>query len=201
MIINGLQYCKSVRSLAKYLGCSYVHLKKYMKLYTDEDGVTFLEKYKNPHAFGIRRIREHSKISHEILEDILQGKDGWQNLEVSKLVQEFLRAGYFPECCNRCGFMERRLLDYKVPLLLNFQDKDKSNFKLDNLELVCYNCYFLYIGEVFTGSQKRSIQSKQETLTEAKFDLDEEYWEKLKIDIQKESEKLSSYGSEFVSRL
>jgi hypothetical protein len=87
-------------------------------------------------------------------------------------------------------------------LLLNFKDSDKNNFKLDNLELVCYNCYFLYIGDVFDMKQQRAIQSKQDTHTKAvDFDLDDEYWEKMKSDIEKENEKLQSYGSDLIARL
>lgn len=200
MIINGLQYAKSIRSLARYLGCSYVHLKKYMKLYTDENGITFQEKYKNQFGVGIGKMRADTH-SEDKVARILAGKGGWENTKTSVLIQQFIKYGYMPECCNKCGFSERRLIDYKVPLLLNFKDKDKNNYKLDNIELVCYNCYFLYIGEVFTNYQKRAIETKQETHDNPTFDLDEEYWEKMKLDIQKESEKLSSYGSEFISRL
>ena len=33
----------------------------------------------------------------------------------------------------------------------------------ENLQLLCYNCYYLYVGEVLTGNQIRSIESNQET--------------------------------------
>lgn len=202
MIVNGLQYAKSVRSLARYLGCSYVHLRKYMKLYTDDEGVTFQEKYRNQKGIGIRRMQPGStKATEEKINKILAGGSGWESVDPSKFVQEVVRMGYYPECCNKCGFRERRMIDYKVPLLLNFQDGNKNNFKQDNIELVCYNCFFLYIGEVFNHNQKRSLQSKQETVKQPTLELDDEYWEKVKFEIQKENEKLQSYGSEFISRL
>lgn len=202
MIINGLQYAKSIKSLARYLGCSYVHLRKYMKLYTDDDGVSFQEKYKNQKGIGIRRMQPGStKATEEKINKILAGGPGWESVDPSKFVQEVIRMGYFAECCNKCGFRERRMIDYKVPLLLNFQDGNKNNFKQDNIELVCYNCFFLYIGEVFTSHQKRALQSKQETRTQPTMELDDEYWEKVKFEVQKENEKLQSYGSEFISRL
>ena len=37
-----------------------------------------------------------------------------------------------------------KIKDYKIPLLLNFKDGNKNNFLLDNLELLCYNDYFLF---------------------------------------------------------
>jgi hypothetical protein len=52
------------------------------------------------------------------------------------------------ECCDSCGFEERRLTDHKIPLLLDFKDGDRTNFSLDNLRLLCFNCYFLQVGNI-----------------------------------------------------
>ena len=201
MITNGMQYARSMRSLARYLGCSYLHLRQYMHLYKDEDGVSFYDKYKNQNGKGVTKLRNRGHSEKKIAE-ILKGGSGWETMHPNKFVQESIRYGYFQEECVKCGMKERRMLDYKVPLLLNFKDSNKNNFKLDNLELVCYNCYFLYIGDVFDMKQQRAIQSKQDTHTKAvDFDLDDEYWEKMKSDIEKESEKLQSYGSDLIARL
>ena len=51
--------------------------------------------------------------------------------------------------------MKKRVLDYRAPLLLNFIDNNKKNFALDNLEMYCYNCYFLYVGDVFSSKTDR----------------------------------------------
>ena len=55
--------------------------------------------------------------------------------------------GYLEEKCAMCGFEERRVLDYKMPLLLHFKDGNKKNYKLDNIELLYYNHYFLNVGD------------------------------------------------------
>jgi hypothetical protein len=62
-----------------------------------------------------------------------------------------------------CDFTERRVTDYKMPLLMHFRNGNKVDYRLENLQLLCYNCYYLYVGEVLTGNQIRSIESNQET--------------------------------------
>ena len=66
--------------------------------------------------------------------------------------------GYIEEKCNRCGHNEQRVNDYKAPLLVHFKDKNKMNWKIENIELLCYNCYFLYIGDVFNEKQIKNIE-------------------------------------------
>ena len=37
---------KSVRAAARYLNVSYIHMKKWMKLYQNEDGITLFDAHK-----------------------------------------------------------------------------------------------------------------------------------------------------------
>lgn len=43
--------------------------------------------------------------------------------------------------CNRCGYDTARE-DGRVPLMIMFKDNDEDNQVLENLEILCYNCYF-----------------------------------------------------------
>ena len=52
-----------------------------------------------------------------------------------------------------CGYSESRITDGKVPLILAFKDGDRSNHVLENLEIVCYNCYHNTYGNLFGVSQ------------------------------------------------
>ena len=48
MCLAAMNKTKSVRAAARYLNCSYHHLKRYMKLYKDEEsGKTLFEIHKN----------------------------------------------------------------------------------------------------------------------------------------------------------
>jgi hypothetical protein len=65
---------------------------------------------------------------------------------------------------------------------MHFRDANKKNYRVENLELLCYNCYFLTVGDVF---DKRQIQGLEDHLTiykqeEPEWDLDEYQLERLK---------------------
>lgn len=53
----------------------------------------------------------------------------------------------FAEKCCRCEFKEKKIINYRVPLVLDFIDGDQENQQLYNLRLLCPNCYFLEKGE------------------------------------------------------
>ncbi len=98
-------------------------------------------------------------------------------------------------------FAERRVLDYKVPLILNFKDGNKKNWTLDNLELLCYNHYFLYVGNIFTNKQIQHIEDYNPSTFQSKSDweLDEYYKEHLQsLGIIEHDDDL---GSEFISKV
>ena len=56
--------------------------------------------------------------------------------------------------CESCGFNEVRVIDGQMPILLSQKDGDRENYDIDNLEVLCYNCYYLISGNVF-GRDKR----------------------------------------------
>ena len=76
--------------------------------------------------------------------DILEGRVDVSNYSPKELKERLIHEALIKEECNCCEFNERRVLDYKVPLILNFKDGNKKNYHLDNLEFLCYNCSFLY---------------------------------------------------------
>ena len=78
------------------------------------------------------------------VQDVLDGKH--PNYVPTKLKNRLIQEGYLPEKCACCGFNEKRVIDNKIPLILNFIDNNLHNFKIENLELLCYNCYFLMVG-------------------------------------------------------
>tara|TARA_Y100000389_G_C17177524_1_gene372308 strand:- start:171 stop:656 length:486 start_codon:yes stop_codon:yes gene_type:complete len=131
---------KSNRAAAKFLGVSYNTYKKYSEMYF-ENGVSLFEIHKNEKCIGIKKERKSFTIP---IEKILNGEK--PNYSVQKLKTRLFREGLKAEECGCCGFNERRITDYQIPLLINFGDGDKNNWKLENLEILCYNCYFLTVG-------------------------------------------------------
>lgn len=136
----------SNRSAAMYLGVSYPTYKKYAKRYYDTDGNNLFIKHRNQAGRNISKgmVREDGSIIR--LEDILQNKYKSVNLQSLKI--RLIHFGYLEEKCALCGFEERRITDMQTPLLLIQKDGNKENFKLGNLELLCYNCYFLTVGNI-----------------------------------------------------
>jgi hypothetical protein len=62
--------------------------------------------------------------------------------------------GWMPERCSCCGFQERRHFDWEVPLKLHFVDGNTSNYALANIQLLCFNCYFINVGNPWGGDKK-----------------------------------------------
>ena len=158
MCLAAMDKTKSTKAAARYLGCSYQHLRKYMAMYKDEKtGKTLLELQNNQAGKGIpKHLSGKSKIFK--MEDLLNGTLDPSSFSQEKIKYKLISEGYLEEECCSCGFNERRVVDYKVPLILHFKDKNKKNYQLDNISLYCYNCYFLYVGEVFNKKELKHIE-------------------------------------------
>ena len=98
-----------------------------------------------------------------------------------KLKYRLITEGHLLEECNMCKFNERRVSDYKMPLLLNFKDNNKKNYRKENIELLCYNHYFLNCRYIFTDKQRlKGIEDhKPINQSEVKWELDDYQLEQL----------------------
>lgn len=138
---------RSNLAAARFLGISIDSWKKYASQYIDrETGQSLYDLHKNQAGKGIHKKGGFSRKKADIFE-ILEGKH--PNYSKTKLKSRLLREGIFPECCNKCGFDERRITDFSVPLVLIWKDGNQTNHKEENLEFICYNCYFLLYDDVF----------------------------------------------------
>jgi hypothetical protein len=180
-ILRAMRHTRSNRAAARYLGCSYQHYKPYAKLFNDEEtGLTLFELHLNQSGKGIPKFLPNRRKEPNV-KDIVETGMGWESFAPDKIKTRIITEGYLVEECNMCGFNERRITDYKIPLLMNFKDGNKCNYKLDNLELHCYNCYFLYVADPLTQDQVRHIEDN--TTVKAvphTFDLDEAALENMK---------------------
>ena len=87
------------------------------------------------------------------------------------------------EECSRCGFNEQRVLDNKIPLILHFNDGNSSHWGNGNVHLLCYNCYFLYYGNVFTEKELDQLEGHNSVTVkteENKMKLDDYHIKRLK---------------------
>lgn len=166
-ILSAMKRTLSNLAASRYLHVSYPHYKKYAKLYKDEEtGKTLFELHKNRSGKGIPKMNSvGSEFNTENLRKVLDGKAPIYSWSPKVLKTRIIQAGLVEEKCDRCGFSERRVVDSKVPLILYFRDGDKSNWNKKNLGFLCYNCYFLYIEDIFT---KRQIDAVEDYTDEKK---------------------------------
>jgi hypothetical protein len=182
MILSAMSRTRSNRAAARYLSVSFVHYKKYAKQYKDEaSGVSLWEKHKNQSGTGIPKFLT-GKSDEPSLLDIVEGNASPHSFTPAKIKDRMIAEGYLVEECYHCHFSERRVIDYKMPLLMHFKDGNKKNYRAENLDLLCYNCFFLTVGDVFENKQIQGLEDhvtiyKQE---EPNWELDEYQLQRLK---------------------
>lgn len=165
-VLRAMRFTRSNRAAAKYLGCSYQHYKPYAKMFrvdeSDPNSPTLFEVHKNQSGRGIPKFLPNKRREPNV-KLIFETGTGWESFTPSKIKERGIAEGYLKDECYHCGFCERRVTDYKVPLLLNFKDGNKNNYLIDNLELLCYNDYFLLIADPLTPDQVRHIEDNTTT--------------------------------------
>lgn len=130
----------SAADAARKLNVSYNTYKKYAKMY----GI--MDRCKCVDASGLSKVHNPYKGKYP-LEEILMGMH--PSYSPSRLRKKLIASKLKIEECEVCGFNEKRITDEKVPLVLAFKDGDRSNHVLENLEMVCYNCYHNTYGNLF----------------------------------------------------
>jgi hypothetical protein len=192
---------KSNLAASRYLHVSYQHYKKFAKLYKDEStGESLFALHKNQCGKGIPKFLKNSKKEPALL-DIIEGRISASHFEPAKLKYRLIEQGYLLEECSMCGFKERRVLDYKIPLLLNFKDGNNNNYSSGNIELLCYNHYFLTVGNIFNDKDIKHIENYQEHvgITEAvEWEVDDYHLQRLKeLGLSDDEDDVNQYISRF----
>ena len=157
LIMAAVNKTKSNRAAARYLNVSYIHYKKWAKLYESKTHDNLFEQHKNQCGKGIPKFLKN-KGKEPALIDIIEGRVDVSSFSPDKLKYRLITEGYLLEECASCGFHERRVLDYKMPLLLHFKDGNKKNYRKENTELLCYNHFFLTVGDIFSNKQLKGIE-------------------------------------------
>lgn len=147
----------SNRAAARVLNVNYYTYRHYARLYYDvAAGKTLFELHKNEAGKGIKKFFEDSR--EPKLTDLLKEGMPLESYSIDKLKARLIYEGLLECKCNRCEFSEVRVLDMKPPLLLNYKDGNKSNWTIENLEFLCYNCYFLFVGDIITKKQEKHVE-------------------------------------------
>jgi len=145
MILEAQKHTKSNMAAAKWMGINYSTYKKYSKMY----GV--FEQHLNQHGNGIKKGFAMRTVN---VEDIVLGKrQPPQRWSQSVVKEELIDKGYWQDECSVCGYNEVNLETNKVCLGIDFSDGDSKNWLLDNIRLLCPNCYHSFNAQ-FSSSKK-----------------------------------------------
>jgi hypothetical protein len=144
---------KSNAEAARFMKVSFTTWKKYAKMYVDAaTGKTLYDMHTNQAGVGITKDTPRATSGTYSIDRILQGEfpkyPGW------KLRNRLLALAILKECCNSCGYEERRITDDTVPLLLDHIDGDETNHRIENLQLLCLNCYYQQVANPFNKDKE-----------------------------------------------
>lgn len=132
----------SNRDAAAFLHVSYATFRQYAKQYYDHNtGKNLFDLLKSKRSRSVRRQNPD-----KLVDAILEGKKPY--LHPSIVQATLIREGIVFEQCVYCGESERRLSDNKSCCIMAWKDGNHNNHKLENLEMVCYNHFFLYYGNL-----------------------------------------------------
>jgi hypothetical protein len=196
--LRAMENTRSNRGAARFLRCSFLHYKKYAKTYANADGVTLFELHKNQSGKGIPKFLPN-KGKQAPLKELIEGKLSIDSFEPAKIKQRLIFEGYLKEECSKCGFHEERVADRKIPLILQFKDRNKKNYELSNIELMCYNCSFLYSISPISDKQVIAMEDfADKQAPEVDFEIDDHMKEHLiSLGLWQED---TTPGSEYISK-
>lgn len=148
----------TVRDAASFLNISLNTFKRYAKMYIDvETGESLLEIHKRKHLTKPKTPRAKGVSYHcnhgykERFEDVLAGR--YPGYPPVLLRKRLLLSGWVKCECDQCGWDEYRITDKNYPLLIQFKDNNWRNSHIDNLRLLCFNCYFNFVRSPATSFQ------------------------------------------------
>jgi hypothetical protein len=148
-----MENTKSNAAAARFMRVSYETWRKYSSMYTDRDtGKTLFELHKNQIGLGISKDNIRAKSSRYTIDALLEGK--YPEYPVWKLRNRILALDILSDKCNCCGYDEVRITDGTVPLLLDFLDGDETNHRIENLQMLCLNCYYQQSGNPFNKDKE-----------------------------------------------
>ena len=177
---------RSNKEAARWLGITDITYKKYAKAHIDEaTGKSLFELHKNQAGKGMPKNWVGGQWKKN-LDEMLVDSQPINSKRIMRLKDLLMKDGRLGYQCSTCQFSEKRLTDMKAPLLLNFVNGKKSDWRIENLRWLCYNCYFLYVEDPFSNKMIQRVESIPLDAPEIKedaqklFQLDDFYFEHLK---------------------
>jgi len=203
VIRNAMKHTQSNFQAARYLNVTIETYRKYARLYIDqESGKTLYDLHINNSGKGIKRVSWRHDISIEKINEIMSS-ESYRAINQQKLKARLIYESILRMECYNCGHHEKRVVDYRQPLILSFKDGNKNNWKIENLEMLCYNCYFLYVGNLFSEKQIQMLEDANATYSkkgEVDWEVDENFLQHFK-ELGLEQDDNYQEGDEYISKI
>jgi len=119
---------------ARWLGINLQTFRKYAKLYGIYEP--------KPTEKGKRNLFDPNRGKYPLTKILAGEFNDMPAISDWRVKDKLIRSGIVLPQCNICGYNKRRIVDNKICLLLDHKDGNIKNYKLDNLQLLCFNCTF-----------------------------------------------------------
>lgn len=174
-ILDAQSKSKSARGCARYLKVSFPTYKKWATYH----GV--YENLLNKNGKGIKKIFPPKP---SMIHGYTSGQKSHDNPRL--YLKQLIRHEIKEPRCEHCGYNECRI-DGKMPLLINYIDGQKRNSHIDNIQILCYSCYYVVVGVELIGNRKRRYYTPSYVNTArnpeiSKFDEDLMLWDDFDMD-------------------
>ena len=142
------------KDAARFLKIDYRTYNRWAKEHIDsETGKTLYDMHTNQAGVGIIKDTIKATSGPYSIDKILTGE--YPNYPTWKLRNRLLALDILKEECNCCGYAEHRVTDDTVPLLLDHMDGDETNHCIENIQLLCLNCYYQQTGNPFNKDKEQ----------------------------------------------
>lgn len=163
VIRNAMKNTRSNKEAANWLRIGYKTWKKYAKSYIDP--ITKRSLFDMHTAVGGKGVPKvmnpKNKANPKALElgyQLIKGQYCTPK-RIGELTKRLMKDGRLGFCCKECGFSQKRPIDMKMPLLINFKNNDKTDWREENLQWLCYNCSFLLALDYSSKTSREILQS------------------------------------------
>lgn len=127
-----INICNSSNSMAEAAAKLHIHFNTFKRY-----AIKFNCYNPNQGGKGLKKPKSNKILTKDIL-------DGYYpQYQTYKLKNKLIEDGYKEDKCELCGWSEKRPGEKFTPCELHHIDGDRTNHKLDNLQLLCPNCHSL----------------------------------------------------------
>lgn len=164
VIRTAMKNTRSNKEAAAWLRISYRTWKRYANSFVDQvTGRTLFNLHMATGGKGIPKVMSSRKgklnprameLGYQLIKD-----QYCTPKRIDELAARLMKDGRLGYCCAECGFSQKRPIDMKMPLMLNFKNNNRTDWTETNLRWLCYNCSFLLSLDSFTKTNRQIIQS------------------------------------------